>query len=203
MSKEKGSKKGSKSFIVWILLFLLFVGIGIAGKMYLPSFMGHERTIDVETLKSEVKQINELASLQYDYRETIQNKGNGFFDKEFIATFDGRIKAGIDMENVKFEVQNNEKEDSAPVVKVTIPEAKILSHEDSNPKTIYEEGWSANGLGDTRNEEIKDAKEKKQKEFIKNGMLEDAKAKAEENITDFIHTLYGDDVVVEYEGIQK
>lgn len=107
------------------------------------------------------------------------------------------------MENVKFEVQNNEKEDSAPVVKVTIPEAKILSHEDSNPKTIYEEGWSANGLGDTRNEEIKDAKEKKQKEFIKNGMLEDAKAKAEENITDFIHTLYGDDVVVEYEEIQK
>lgn len=194
-------KKGG--VLLWIILFVVFIGVGFAVKTFMPSTIEHERTIDVKTLKAEVKQINELATLQYDYRETISKEKDGFMSTMFIGTFDGTIKAGIDLEKTDYEVQNPEEgTDDPPVVTVTIPEAKILSHEDSNPETLYEEGYKSKGVGDDRNKAIKEKKKQKEKEFIESGNLDEAKTKAEESITEFIHTAYGEDVVVNFEDAE-
>jgi hypothetical protein len=84
------------------------------------------------------------------------------------------------------------------VVTVSIPEAKILSHEDMNPETLYEEGLNSSGLGKLRNNAIKEKKKAAEKKFISDGKLDEAKGQAKSAIEDFIHNVYGDDIEVEF-----
>lgn len=198
---NKEAKKSKGGFLLWIVLFIVFIGVGFAVKMLIPSPISSDVEIDVDTLKAEIKQINELATMQYDYREIVQNEEKKAFSKKkattLIATFDGTIKAGIDMDNVQYEVKNPDPEtDEPPVINVKVPDAKILSHEDYNHNTVYEEG---NAKAKKRNNLIKEKKKEKQRQFIKDGNLDEAKAQAEDAISDFIHDAYGEDVVVNFE----
>lgn len=209
--KTKDKKDGMGWIIVYIILFIAFIGVGFAVNYVLhKDVIQEERTIDVNTLKSEVSEINELATLQYDYREVIdelrQTSAKIFKAKintgksGFIATFDGCIKAGVDLNQVDYDVKEPEKgTEDAPEVTVILPEATILSHEDDNPITLYEEGAKGSGTGDIRNRAIADKKAEKEKEFIASGNLDKAKVQAQDVISDFIHSLYGDDIVVKFE----
>lgn len=202
MSKREEEKK-SGSMLLWVILFLVFIGVGFAAKTFVPTPIDHERTIDVNLLRAEVQRIHELATMRYDYRESITKEKNGFLSTMFIATFDGTIKAGIDLDEVEYDVQNpvTDSEDP-PIVTVSVPDAKILSHEDYNPETLYQEGYKSEGLGKERNEAIKKKKKEKQNEFIKAGHLDEAKSQAEDAIAELIHSSYGDDVVVTFEDIK-
>ena len=204
--KKKKKEGGIGWIIIYIVVFIAFIGIGFAVSFVMPHLITHERTIDVNMLKSEVKQINELATYQYDYRGTIDNTSSQkmiasiSLKKRFIMTFDGIIKAGINLNDVEYDVQKPAKGSDEPlVINVKIPEATILSHEDNNPKTVYEEGMKSEGIGQIRNAEIKKKKEAKEAEFISNGNLDKARGQAKEVIKDFIQSSYGDDIVVEFE----
>ena len=208
--KEKKKKGGMGWIIVYIILFIAFIGVGFAVNYVLPKAVSEERKIDVSTLKSEVNEINELATLQYDYREVInelKDTSTKIFTAKintgksgFISTFDGCIKAGVDLNNVDYDVKNPEKgSDDAPIITISLPEAVILSHEDSNPETLYEEGINRSNIGSTRNKAIDNKKDEKEKEFIAAGNLDKAKVQAQDVITDFIHSVYGDDIVVQFE----
>lgn len=195
--EQKNTKKKKGGILKWVLLFIFFMAIGFAAKYYGPSLIGEERTIETTQLRAEIKEINELITLKYSYREVIEKKDNSFFSETFIAVFDGTIKAGIDLDKVDYEVENGDS-DSGRTVNVYIPKATILSHEDSGNKTIYEKGYKTKGIGELRNKYIKKKKAKKEKQFIANGKLEEAKDKAKEVISDFIHSAYGEDVVVNF-----
>ena len=164
--------KGKGGLLIWILLLVVFIVIGFVLSSKIGNFITHERTIDVNVLSGEVKSINELATLKYDYRSVIEKEKSGLLSNSFIATFDGTIKAGVDMDKLEFDVDNPEEDGNPVVVKISIPEAEILSHEDSNPETIYQSGYKSKGLGAERNQAIKDKKKEVEKEFVADGQLD-------------------------------
>lgn len=166
--------------------------------MNLPG-MGHNTVIETKTLKSELVKISELATYQKEYRETVTKEKDGLLSKRYFATFDGVIKAGINMENVDVSVNMSDEDDSL-VVDVTLPEAEILTHTDDNWEVVYEDGYQGKGIGDERNKIIKERKAKVEEKFIEEGGLDKASEKSKTVISDFIKTAYGDDVVVTFNG---
>ena len=196
MEKEKKKKKGG--IIGWIILLLFFTAAGYLVKMNLPS-LGHETIIDTKTLKSELVAINELATYQKEYRETIVKDKKGFFSKRYYATYDGVIRAGINMENVNVEVDQPDDSKEPVKIEVTLPDAEILDHTDDNWTVVYEDGYQNKDIGNERNTVIKDRKKEVEEKFKEEGGLDEASKKAKEVIEDFIKTSYGDDVVVEFE----
>lgn len=198
MGKEKIKKKRRGGLVLWIVLLIFFVAAGYLIKMNLPK-IGTVETIDVQTLKSEIVAIRELGTVQKDYRTTVTQEKDGLFSKEYYATFDGTIKAGVDLEKVDMDViEPEEGSDDPLVVNIELPEAEILSHEDSNWDVVYEEGYQGSGIGEERNELIKEEKTRIEKEFIKEGKLKEAEDKAEDVIREFISSTYGDKVVVNF-----
>lgn len=196
MEKEKKKKKGG--IVGWIILLLVFTAAGYFIKMNLPG-MGHNTVIETKTLKSELVKISELATYQKEYRETVTKEKDGLLSKRYFATFDGVIKAGINMENVDVSVNMSDEDDSL-VVDVTLPEAEILTHTDDNWEVVYEDGYQGKGIGDERNKIIKERKAKVEEKFIEEGGLDKASEKSKKVISDFIKTAYGDDVVVTFNG---
>jgi len=190
-------KKKKGGIIGWIVLLLVFTAAGYFVKMNMPS-VGHNTVIETKTLKSELVKINELATYQKEYRETITKEKDGLFSKRYYATFDGVIRAGVNMDDVKCEVDSDE-ETGATVVEITMPDAVILDHTDSNWEVVYEDGYQSKDIGNDRNKVIKNKKQEVEDEFIEDGGLDKAKERAEKVIEDFIKTSYGEDVVVEFE----
>lgn len=186
--------------ILWTLLFVMFAIIGYLGNQFLHgSFIGHDTKIEVSTLKSQLVSINELATKRVDYREEIEYESEELLGKKFIMTFDGIIKAGINMDSVEISVKNSEEEGDSAVVSIKLPQAIILSHNDENVNTVYEGGLFESDLGKTRNNLIKKAKAKREKLEIKNGLLDDATEEAKTTIEDFVHKSYGNNVKVLFE----
>lgn len=195
MAKEK-KKSG---VIGWILLVVVFAALGYFLKISLPN-LGHNTVIETKTLKSELVKISELATYQKEYREIIIKEKDGLISKRYFATYDGVIKAGINMENIDINVITPEGSGENTVVDVSLPDATILTHTDDNWDVVYEDGYQSKDIGEERNKLIKEKKKKVEEEFIKEGGLDEATNKAKEVIKDFIVTSYGDDLVVKFNG---
>ena len=195
---EKEKKKGG--VIGWILLFLIFIAAGYLIKTQMMPSMGHETVIETQTLKSELVKISELATYQKEYRETIVKEKEGVFSQRYFATYDGVVKAGINMENVDVTVKEPEEKGEKTVVDVALPDAEILTHTDDNWEVVYEDGYQDKKIGIDRNEIIKKRKKEVEKEFIEEGGLDKASEKAKEVIEDFIKSSYGEDVNVTFNG---
>ena len=198
ISMEKEKKKGG--VIGWLLLFLIFIAAGYLLKTQMMPGIGHETVIETQTLKSELVKISELATYQKEYRETIEKEKDGFFSQRYFATYDGVIKAGINMENVDVTVKEPEEKGEKTVVDVTLPDAEILTHTDDNWEVVYEDGYQDKEIGDERNKIIKEEKKKVDKQFIEEGGLDKASEKAKEVIEDFIKSAYGENVIVTFNG---
>ena len=198
ISMEKEKKKGG--VIGWILLFLIFIAAGYLLKTQMMPGIGNETVIETQTLKSELVKISELATYQKEYRETIEKEKDGFFSQRYFATYDGVIKAGINMENVDVTVKEPEEKGEKTVVDVTLPDAEILNHTDENWEVVYEDGYQDKEIGDERNEIIKEEKKKVEKQFIEEGGLDKASEKAKEVIEDFIKSAYGENIIVTFNG---
>lgn len=86
--------------------------------------------LDAVVLETRLSQINELATVSYHYTNMAQfENSNDFYGvtipfttKKFILTYDGEIKAGVDLSQARVEL-------SGETVTVTLPAAGILSHE--------------------------------------------------------------------------
>lgn len=86
----------------------------------------------LDTVNTEIHDIGEIATIEYDFTNsarfsdavTIGKWNLPFTEKSFIAKWDGRIKAGIVIERVAVELDENEK-----TIIISIPSAEILSYE--------------------------------------------------------------------------
>ena len=200
--------------IIAILLVIFFQGYSRATEKYentinelkkqIQEFEDKAATYTVATteivldvIKSEIKNIGELATIEYLYTNAGKfedpKKLFGitipFTTKSFIAKWDGIIKAGINVEEIDVEINDLKKE-----IVVYMPAAKILSHEiDADSiETLDERDGLFNAL---KVEDVREfdavSKEVMEKRAIENGILE----KAYENARGIIEKLINNEVV--------
>ena len=130
----------------------LVVGVVLCAAVGLAGFLGgryaasHQEApqLSAVVLEGRLAEISELASVTYTYTNMAQFENSDdfygmkipFTTKKFILSYDGTIKAGIDLGEVEIEVRDND-------VTVTLPEAEILAHEiDADSVEIFDEKTS-------------------------------------------------------------
>lgn len=141
--------------------------------------------IDLAVIDTELKEIGELATMNYLYTNAaqftdskqIKNWNIPFTQKSFIVKWNGEIKAGVDVNGISTKLDKGDK-----VLTVCIPEAKILSHDpdEENAELLDEKSGLFNPI--SVEDKIKfDATmvEEMEKRAIEQGLLEKAQENAE------------------------
>ena len=134
MAKEKvriNPVKFTKLIIVLIVICALLVGTGYLLGKRLSAENQHEEFSAV-VLQNQIANIRELGTVTYEYTELGQYESSKdfygtkipFTTSKFIITYDGTIKAGIDMNLASVEI-----DEIMQKVEIVVPAAKILSHE--------------------------------------------------------------------------
>lgn len=157
------------------------------------------KEVSISVIEAKIMDIGELATIEYLYTNAGKfedsEKALGiklpFSTKSFIAKWDGIIKAGVKMDQVKVKIDKKDK-----VVTITIPKAEILSHEidnDSIETLDQKDGMFNKVTVDDVRDFDKASKEDMTERAIENGVLE----KAMENAKVIIERLVNTDVVKE------
>ena len=187
-----------KNIIVIVVIAVVFFFVG---KVW-PS--GEEPTaITSDLLSQQIQGISELASVEYNYTNmgkyenqvTFYGWNVPFTTKSFILSYDGKIKAGIDMSLVEVNVHGQN-------IDITIPQAKILSHEiDQESIEVFDETKNIfNQISITDyNQFAIDQKKSMESKAQEKGLLEEAQNKAKETIQTFVESMYSssDDYKIE------
>ena len=165
--------KSKKAIGGVIAIIVLVIVIFFAGVHYASG--SNNDKITSTTIKNQLTEINELALYSYDYSKV----------GKFIITYDGSIKAGIDLKQAKISIDNEQ-------LNITLPAAKILSHEiDENSIEVYDESsniFNQISINDYKSFATKE-KKKNEKEAISNGILEKSKTKAEQTLTTYLQAI--------------
>ncbi len=181
-----------KNMIVIIIIAVVFFFVG---KIW-PS--GEEPTaITSDLLSQQIQSISELASVEYNYTNMgkFENQATfygwkvPFTTKSFILSYDGKIKAGIDMSLVEVHM-------SGKNINISIPETKILSHEiDEKSIEVFDETKNIfNQISITDyNQFAIDQKESMENKAKEKGLLEEAQNKAQETIKTFVESMCSSD----------
>lgn len=120
--------KYTKAIIILLIFCGTLVGIGVfLGK---ASENGETEKVSAVLIQDKISEINELATITYAYTELGQYENSKefygakvpFTTSKFILTYDGIIKAGIDLSQATVEIKDK-------IVKIVLPEAEVLSHE--------------------------------------------------------------------------
>lgn len=178
--------------LVAVVLAAFFLGAAWSGRETPP-------VITSDLLGEQLRSAQELVSVEYYYTNMgkFENQVDfygwkvPFTTKSFIVSYDGVIKAGVDLTDLQVEVSA-----AAHTVTVTLPESRILSHEipeDSievfdethnifNPITIRDY------TGFTR-----DQKAAVEQKAVENGLLTGATEKARAAVSSFLALLPGMD----------
>ena len=146
--------------------------------------------VKLDVVNAEIKELGELATMEYLYTNAgIFEKARKAFDKfdipgtrkTFTMKWDGVIKAGIDINQVTTEADEESK-----ILTIHLPEAKILSHDpDKDSVEIYNERDGIFNKVTVEDQVAFDAACEKEMEerAIQNGLLEKAEENAEEVIS--------------------
>lgn len=206
MEKKKRKIHLNQTFKNLLVIVIVACVFFLVGKVW-PS--SNEPThITSDLLSQQIQSISELACVEYNYTNMgkFENKATfygyeiPFTTKSFIVSYDGKIKAGIDMSLVKITIKNKK-------VNITIPQAKILSHEiDEKSIEVFDETKNIfNPISITDYNQFSiDQKEKMEEHVLEKGLLDEAQDKAESTIKTFIQSSYNlsDDYTIQF-NIQK
>jgi len=107
----------------------LLVRGGFPGKLL---EVNNSTVVNVTNLQQQILSIGELATLEYDYTNVIEMKDSLKIknfkvpgtQKSFIVSFDGTMKIGIETSGIVIDAPED-----AQTIFITVPKAKILSHE--------------------------------------------------------------------------
>ncbi|MCI8608935.1 MAG: DUF4230 domain-containing protein [Firmicutes bacterium] len=185
MSKDQGRErlhitKTVKYMIAGIVLCVLLLGAGYL--MGTNSDKGKTENLSAVVLQNQVTTMSELATITYTYTEMGQYESRKdfygvtipFTTNGFILTYDGIIKAGVDLGKTEVSV-------AGKTVKVTLPSPEILSHEiDEDSVKIFDEKTSIfNPFTVTDYTEFyADQKKEVEKKALAKGLLTEAKKQA-------------------------
>ena len=189
---NKKEKRGLKQGLISSLIIAIIL---IGGSIYVKNnFVPKEETIiSSETVESSIKEAKELTTLKYHYKniasfensQEFQGFKLPFTTKRFLYTYAGVIHAGVDLDKVKVDVNNEDK-----IVSVTLPKSKILSHDiDENSVMFYDEKNSIFNpleLEDYSNFR-KEEEAKVEKEAIDKGLLDEAYEQSKKAVEDILN----------------
>lgn len=175
---------------VLILLLAFWLGTLWSGREQQP-------TITSDLLGQQLRSVQELVSVEYHYTNMgkFENQLDfygwkvPFTTKSFLVSYDGVIKAGVDLSGAEVDVDEVRK-----AVTITLPESKILSHEipeDSlqvfdETRNIFNPITIEDYTGFTR-----DQKAEVEQKAIDEGLLTDAAEKARGAVETFVSLLPG------------
>ena len=157
--------------------------------------------IDAVVLQNQLTEIRELATVTYAYTNMAQfESSNDFYGmkvpfttKSFILTYDGTIKAGVDLDGAAVDV-------SGTAVTITLPEARILSHEiDEDSVEVFDEKTSIFNpftVEDFTSFQA-DQKAAMEERALSRGLLEEARRKAVSSVEQLLSAALPDPYTVE------
>lgn len=192
-----------KNIIAIVIIALVFFFVG---KLW-PS--GEESTkMTSDLLSQQIQNISELAVVEYNYTNMgkFENQATfygwkvPFTTKSFIISYDGKIKVGIDMSLVEVKIKGKN-------ISVSVPEAKILSHEiDEKSIEIFDETKNIfNQISITDyNQFAIDQKDKMETSVKEKGIIKESQEKTEKVITSFIKSSYqlSDDYKIKFQIVK-
>ncbi len=192
-----------KNIIAIVIIALVFFFVG---KLW-PS--GEEPTkMTSDLLSQQIQNISELAVVEYNYTNMgkFENQATfygwkvPFTTKSFIISYDGKIKVGIDMSLVEVKIKGKN-------ISVSVPEAKILSHEiDEKSIEIFDETKNIfNQISITDyNQFAIDQKDKMETNVKEKGIIKESQEKTEKVITSFIKSSYqlSDDYKIKFQIVK-
>ena len=168
----------------------LLVGLGcfLGGRL---SAGGKQETLSAVVLENRLTSISELATVTYSYTNMAQfESSNDFYGmkvpfttKKFILTYDGEIKAGVDLALARVELKGTE-------VSVELPEAVILSHSiDEDSVEVFDEKTSI--FNPFKVEDFtafrQDQQQEMERRALEKGLLEEAGEKAGQSVKALLH----------------
>lgn len=188
-------KKTKKLAIFAIAIVIICLGCFFVGKS-IGNSNGIEKMSAV-VLENRLTEINELASVTYSYTNMAEFENSKdfygmkvpFTTKSFILTYDGEIKAGVDMSEAEVSVRGK-------TVTITLPEAKILSHEmNEDSIEVFDESTSIFNPFKVEDYKsfCKDQKEEMEKKAEEKGLLTEARKKAAKSIKGIFAQVLDDD----------
>ena len=132
-------------FAQFIIILFVICGL-LMGAGYLLGRVDREQEPEISevTLQEQIEAISELATVSYNYTDLGQYESSKefygtklpFTTSKFILTYDGIIKAGINMEGVQVRIEGQQ-------IIVVLPKATILSHEiDESSMKVFDEKTS-------------------------------------------------------------
>lgn len=157
--------------------------------------------IDAVVLQNQLTEIRELATVTYAYTNMAQfESSNDFYGvkvpfttKSFILTYDGTIKAGVDLDGAEVNV-------SGTAVTITLPEARILSHGiDEDSVEVFDEKTSIFNpftVEDFTSFQA-DQKAAMEERALSRGLLEEARSKAVSSVKQLLAAALPDTYTVE------
>ena len=153
-----------------------------------------------EALDEKISSLSELVTKKYWYRNATQKEDAKkwlwgadmpFSNREFVALYDGYITAGIDLKEVKFDV-----DETTEIITVTLPKSKIFDHnipQETINVVMAKEGLFNPITFDDYNRFISGEKEVMAETAIGKGLLEEADNEAREILEVFLKTIPGID----------
>jgi hypothetical protein len=201
-------------FVGCVAVLLVVVGTIIAMIYVMKGYVQDRNklvnvnVVDQRVIESKLVDISELTTNKYEYSNVIVIKGN---KEKFgidiplskslqIVRYQGSIKAGIDIKDVKIEKVATENGENKFVV--TIPQAKIIDNiVDTNKTTVedVQEGILAGSMTQEIINAINESKGSVEKKIIAEGFLEKSNQRIEKLIKSFIGELDVDDVIYKRE----
>jgi len=190
----------TKYILLGLLLCALVGGVCfLGGRMSAGAGRG-EPSVDTVVLEQRLSQISELATVSYHYTNMAQfESSNDFYGvkipfttKRFILTYDGVIKAGIDLSKARVKV-------SGSGVAVTLPPAAVLSHElEAESVEIFDEKTSifnpftVEDFSSFQADQVKNMEEK----ALDKGLLDQAREEAVETVRSLLTPLLPEDCIL-------
>jgi hypothetical protein len=143
--------------------------------------------LDAVVLESRIREISELTSVSWSYTNMAQFESSNefygvtlpFTTKKFILTYDGEIKAGVDLQKAQVDL-------SGTAVTVRLPDAEILSHEiDENSVEVFDETTSIFNPFTVEDFTAFQADQKAamEKKALAKGLLEESREKAIKSVS--------------------
>ena len=192
--------KTARSLWLGVLLCALVGGVCFLGGRWSAGQSGTTQ-IDAVVLQNQLTEIRELATVTYAYTNMAQFESSSdfygvkvpFTTKSFILTYDGTIKAGVDLDGAAVDI-------SGTTVTVTLPEARILSHEiDEGSVEVFDEKTSIFNpftVEDFTSFQA-DQKAAMEERALSRGLLEEARSKAVSSVKQLLAAALPDTYTVE------